>query len=511
MRTIVDLSQFISKIALAFVNVNPTQVDQEINRALSQLGEYTKADSSFVFLFSGDGKYIHNTHEWRHPKFKSVIDQLRRVPCENLPWFTDQVKKGNMIYIPDIKRLPKAASKEKKEFNKFEIGSLLALPFNRDKQPYGFIGFSTTDRESKWGQDEVALLKIAGDLIANVLARRDADQEKQEKVEELTALNQLATAMAQTNTVEDLVDEAIRIVSDTLYPDTFGIGVYHPKKKIIQTKVKMPDNQENMLELDPAKGISGQVFLTGKSVRVGDVSKNQNYIKLVFDSASELCVPIKVGEHVIGIINVESQQKFAFTEKDQKMLELFGRQLGLGIEKQRLFEKVQDLATKDPLTGLYNRRHFFEAAEAGFAQAKRYGTPLSLIMLDLDNLKQTNDHYGHTMGDKMLIEVGRLLRLGIRTSDIAARYGGDEFVVLMPGTNLEEGHKLAERLDGLFSSSRVKSTKDTVTISLSQGLAEMDDSCTSLELLLDKADLALLTVKQMPNTRILSAPATQGA
>jgi len=126
-------------------------------------------------------------------------------------------------------------------------------------------------------------------------------------------------------------------------------------------------------------------------------------------------------------------------------------------------------------------------------------------MLDLDDLKKTNDHYGHTMGDKMLIEVGRLLRLGIRTSDIAARYGGDEFVVLLPGTILAEGHKLAGRLDSLFSSSEVKSTKDTVSISLSQGLAEIDESCTSLEFLLDKADSALLAVKQMPNTRILSA------
>ena len=127
-----------------------------------------------------------------------------------------------------------------------------------------------------------------------------------------------------------------------------------------------------------------------------------------------------------------------------------------------------------------------------------------MIMLDLDNLKKTNDYYGHTMGDKMLIEVGRLLRLGIRTADIAARYGGDEFVVLMPGTTLTEAHKLAERLDSLFSSSKVKSTKDTVEISLSQGIAEMDNSCTSLEFLLDKADQALLAVKQVPNIRILS-------
>lgn len=504
MRTLVDLSQFISRLALAFVNVELNKVDQEINVALRQLGEYVKADRAFVFLFMEDGKFMCNTHGWRHPNFPSVSEQLQHVPSQNLPWFTDQVLNGNMVYIPDINRLPKNAEKEKKEWEQFDVGSLLVLPFYREKIPSGFIGFGTIKRESKWGQDEVALLKIAGDLISNVLARRDADKQQQEKVEELTALYQLATAMAQTNTVDDLIEESIQIISNTLYSDTFGIGVYNPATKMLDTKVMLPNKKEEAFEIEPTKGVVGKVFMTGNSIRLGDVSEDPEYLKLVFNSKAELCVPIRVGENVIGIINVESEQANAFTQKDQDLLELFARQLGLGIEKQRLFEKVQDLAIKDPLTGLHNRRHFFDTAESEFAQSKRYGTPLSLIMLDLDNLKETNDHYGHTMGDKMLIEVGRLLRLGIRTADIAARYGGDEFVILLPGTNLDEAKNLAQRLDDLFASSQVKSTKDTVSISLSQGIAELDESCSSLEFLLDRADTALLAVKQIPNTQILT-------
>jgi diguanylate cyclase (GGDEF)-like protein len=244
--------------------------------------------------------------------------------------------------------------------------------------------------------------------------------------------------------------------------------------------------------------------MSGESVRLNHVSEDPDYFDLDIHSASELCVPIKVGDTVIGVINVENTKPNSFSAKDQDMLELFARQLGLGIEKQRLFETVQELATKDPLTGLYNRRHFFEAAESEFAQAKRYGTPLSIIILDLDNLKKTNDAYGHTMGDKMLVEVGRLLRLGIRTADLAARYGGDEFVILLPGTNQEEGQNLAQRLDDLFDGSQVTSTKDTVGISLSQGVAELDDECTNLEMLLDRADSALLAVKQIPGSQILS-------
>jgi diguanylate cyclase (GGDEF)-like protein len=504
MRTIVDLSQFISKLALAFVNVEPTKVDQEIKSALRQLGEYVKADSAYVYLFMDDGQYIQNTHNWLLPKNDPSDSQPSKIAAKELPWFTSQVTLGNMVYIPDVNNLPKEASKEKKFWERYKIRSLLALPFYRDKNPYGFIGFSARDIERKWGQDEVALLKIAGDLFSNVLARREAAQEQQEKVEELTALNQLATAMAQTNTVDELVEEAIQIISDTLYTDTFGIGVYNPEQKMIDTKVKLPDKEDKTFQLDPTKGITGKVFMTGKSVRVNNVEEDPDYLNLVFSSVSELCVPITVGENVIGIINVESKAPNAFSGKDQNLLELFARQLGLGIEKQRLFEKVQDLATKDPLTGLYNRRHFFDAAEAEFAQAKRYGTPLSLIMLDLDNLKTMNDYYGHTMGDRMLAEVGRLLRLGIRTADIAARYGGDEFVILLPGTNIKETYNLARRLQAFFSESQVRSTKEVVSISVSQGLAELDEDCTSLEFLLDRADTALLAVTQMPDSQILS-------
>jgi GAF domain-containing protein len=437
MRTIVDLSQFISKLALAFVNVEPDRVDQEIDSALRQLGEYVKADTAFVFLLNKNKDYISNTHEWRSPGSTPVKDQLQQIPCDNLPWFTEQVKKGNMVYVPDVKNMPVHAAKERAEWLRFDLGSLLVLPFYQDKVPCGFIGFGTVNRESKWGQDEVALLKIAGDLISNVLARREAAREQKEKVEEITALYQLATAMAQTNTVEELVEESIKIISETLYTDSFGLAVYNEHTKLMDTIIKMPNNIDKRLILDPSQGVVGKVFRTGESVRLGHVEEDPDFIDLVFESCSELCVPIKLGENVIGVINVESERPNAFSEKDQKMLELFARQLGIGIEKQRLFEKVQDLATKDPLTGLYNRRHFFEVAEKEFAQAKRYNQPVTLIMLDLDNLKQTNDQHGHVTGDRMLIEVGKLLRKGTRTADMAARYGGDEFVILLPETNLE--------------------------------------------------------------------------
>jgi diguanylate cyclase (GGDEF)-like protein len=234
----------------------------------------------------------------------------------------------------------------------------------------------------------------------------------------------------------------------------------------------------------------------GKTIVVNDVSTDPDYYEIFNGVKSEMCVPLKSGDLTVGVVNIESTKLTAFTQQDQHLIEIFSSQLIVGWEKLSLFEQVQELAIRDSLTGMFNRRHFFELAEAKFAEAKRYGHPLSAIMLDVDGFKEVNDKFGHGLGDQVLETLGDVFEVGLRISDIAGRYGGDEFVVLLTGSDISAAKILSRRLDEMAKELITSGTRGTVQVTLSQGIATMDESIRSLEVLLDHADQALLIAKR---------------
>ena len=157
---------------------------------------------------------------------------------------------------------------------------------------------------------------------------------------------------------------------------------------------------------------------------------------------------------------------------------------------------MQKLARTDALTGLFNRRYFFEIAEKEFAESIRYGRPLSVIILDLDLFKEINDTYGHLVGDQALIHIGELLLKAIRTPDTAARYGGEEFVVLLPETESSQAMLFAERLRKLVDDSPTQNGNDSISLTASFGVAgyQTKDGET-FDQLISKADQALYMAK----------------
>ena len=165
-------------------------------------------------------------------------------------------------------------------------------------------------------------------------------------------------------------------------------------------------------------------------------------------------------------------------------------------ERKLAQDELQKLARTDALTGLFNRRYFFEIAEKEFAESIRYGRPLSVIILDLDLFKEINDTYGHLVGDQALIHIGELLLKAIRTPDTAARYGGEEFVVLLPETESSQAMLFAERLRKLVDDSPTQNGNDSISLTASFGVAgyQTKDGET-FDQLISKADQALYMAK----------------
>ena len=236
----------------------------------------------------------------------------------------------------------------------------------------------------------------------------------------------------------------------------------------------------------------------GKSIRLPDVQHVPEYIPRWKDVDSELVIPLKIGKRIIGILDIQSEQRDAFNVNDERLLSIFVERAALILENARLFKEAQWLATTDSLTNINNRRRFFELGRIEIERARRYQHPISAIMIDIDHFKQINDTYGHALGDQVLYELAQGCRENIREFDIIGRYGGEEFSVLLPTTDLAEALATAERLRQWAVAQVFANLTETETVSvtISLGVAELSADISDLAVLLDRADSALYTAKQ---------------
>jgi diguanylate cyclase (GGDEF)-like protein len=176
----------------------------------------------------------------------------------------------------------------------------------------------------------------------------------------------------------------------------------------------------------------------------------------------------------------------------------------------RLHWRVAEQAVTDPLTGLWNRRHLAETLEREVARARRFGHPISMIIMDVDDFKQINDREGHLQGDIVLETVADVVREGTRSIDVAARYGGDELAVILVETDREGALIVGERLADSMRGVRVPlSGGGTMGVTISLGVATIPDAADSLDSLVDSADRALLRAKRAGKNQIRAAPATR--
>lgn len=173
-------------------------------------------------------------------------------------------------------------------------------------------------------------------------------------------------------------------------------------------------------------------------------------------------------------------------------------------ERKQAQEALQQLAITDSLTGLLNRREFFIRAERAFDLALCEPHPISAILFDLDYFKRINDTYGHAMGDQVLVSVAKIVRDNTRRNEIVGRYGGDEFIILVPGSDLEGGQKLAKRLQHKITSELRLMPLASVFVQVSMGVSACYDDCSSLDLLLEHADKAMYAAKRAGRNRIVA-------
>ncbi|MBU2227609.1 MAG: GGDEF domain-containing protein, partial [Proteobacteria bacterium] len=191
-------------------------------------------------------------------------------------------------------------------------------------------------------------------------------------------------------------------------------------------------------------------------------------------------------------------------------LSLFAMQAAIAIRNARLYNKTEQLSVTDELTGLFNRRGFFQLADREFERALRFGRPLSALMLDIDNFKRVNDTHGHTGGDQVLRVLADCFRQNTRAIDIAGRYGGEEFAILLPEILQSEAIQIAERLRQSMADLSIPIGSENglfppvdISIAVSIGVAALSKDVPSLTDLISRADQALYRAKDSGRNRVV--------
>ncbi len=254
--------------------------------------------------------------------------------------------------------------------------------------------------------------------------------------------------------------------------------------------------------LKMGEGIAGWVAQEGIPVVVPDVSRDERFFGKIdkaihFKTKSLMCVPIKSKDQVIGVLEVVNKiTGEPFTKEDLDLLMRLVDQTAIAIERASLHQKMAELAITDDLTKLFNTRYLNRTMETEIQRSSRYNTSVSLIFMDIDYFKLVNDHHGHLVGSKVLVEMGQLLIKNLRSIDIVARYGGDEFVIVLPQTPPNAAIQIAARIRKTIEQNVfLKKEGYSLKMTASFGVASYPESAKSKEELLRLADEAMYKVK----------------
>jgi diguanylate cyclase (GGDEF)-like protein len=343
------------------------------------------------------------------------------------------------------------------------------------------------------------------------LARQRLDQHNDKMVHELTERSQRATMLAKMGELlqscinKDEVYAAALGFGPKIFPTSRGaLALLNPERKVAEVAGTWLDCA---LPLTVFETASCWALRTGHPhlVMAGDTTAPCAHAAGV--KATYLCIPILAQGEALGVLHFQATEEvFVLDDAELSLKTTFAGQVGLSVANIRLREALRNQSIKDPLTGLYNRRYLTEMLEREIRRAVRAEQSLGVLMLDLDHFKKFNDTYGHEAGDTVLREMAAFLSKSIRVEDVVCRFGGEEFVVILPTADLTAAHARAERIRSKLRERTVLHQGQSLgMITISEGVATLPQHGTSPKDLSEAADAALYRAKREGRDRVVDA------
>lgn len=452
----------------------------------------------------------------RNPALSLIIDSNGRVESANkvfltnLNYLRDEVI-GQLVtnFIIEKQRAAVLAQIEKdfkgEEANEIEVGI-----YAKDGSVRTIL-FSSSQLLFQEEGKPLSILMAGVDITARkkaeeVLKRLEEDaRSERSKLEQVLGVDQRISSILD---LSHLVDFIIEKAAEILGAQRCSLMLLDMESQelLIKGAKGLDENVIRETRVKLGESISGLVARDFKPLVVMNIETDSIVARKnnpSYKSKSFLSVPVKLHDKIIGVVNVTDKDRRGegiFTQTDLKILSMIVQQAAIAIENANYCRELEYLSRTDSLTGLYNHRYFMRTLEDEVERSKRYAKSKCLLMFDIDDFKSYNDTYGHLAGDQALLKISQAVRKELRTVDKICRYAGDEFVIILPETNILQAEIIAGKIKKVISNLKLEKV-----VTLSMGIAAYHKSIDGRDLIL-KADQALYQAKREGRGRVCSLP-----
>jgi len=462
-----------------------------IREILRMVPEITGADySSLLILKENPEKtaYDYSTRKEEISTHKSMARLATGMEGE-------VIRKRDIVVTRD----PSELSNPNDEIQNSENTSLVAVPIILRGEVEGILYLYYFEEFPDALEKVKELMKSLSPVLAFALANSRLYQKLDTAMRELRISYEMSRAMISSLNVNELIRQIVKQITTHFGYEIIGIYLVDDDGEHATLEWTVDEISEfRGTKIDIGEGgIIGRVIESGQPYYAADVSMVPFHGPKEFKKKSEFSIPLKIQNKIIGVLDIESLLMDAFPKSVRNLLVALGAQIAMAIERSRLFEETRRLSTEDPLTGAVNRRIMEEKLMQEISQAKINNEEFAILFLDLDNFKEFNDKYGHQRGDEGLLSFSLMIKETLQDSDLLGRYGGDEFISLLPKTDIQRAIKVASQM-----LKKVKENEMLEGLTLSIGIGVFPYDGKDLVELVRYADNACYLAKEKGGNRV---------